>query len=227
MAARNNADWYAMMFDVHGIPWKRSDIAFLATGTPPLYHSWITTLNPEATEDALLRLVVQNVQQSGFSIKDSFHCLNLNEYGLVELFSASWIVANNIRTVDTSNWVQITSTTDLLLWETAWKEGGSPTNQRQFPDAMLSRNDVVFWGRKSATGFDAGVIANVSSDCVGLSNCFGQKAFPAAASLCATVAMEQEPEIPVVGYERGDDLVTALDSGFEATGPLSVWVKQA
>jgi hypothetical protein len=58
---------------------------------------------------------------------------------------------------------------------------------------------------------------------VGLSNCFGRGAFPAAATLCAELAQG----LPVVGYERGDDLHAALDVGFEATGPLRIWEKAA
>ncbi len=74
--------------------------------------------------------------------------------------------------------------------------------------------------RRESSGFDAGVIANVSNDCVGLSNCFGQNAFPAAATLCGEVS---HGELPIVGYERGDDLTTALNIGFSATGKLRIW----
>ena len=222
MAARNNADWYAMMFDVHGLRYGRSDIAFLAVDSPPPYHSWMTTLDPEARAD-LLSLIKQNMHCPGFGLKDSFDCFDLVAEGLKEHFSATWICADTIHPADTAGWTRITSTTDLLLWESAWKNGGSPSDQRQFPDAILDRSDVVFWGRCDSNGFDAGVIANVSTDCVGLSNCFGPAAFPAAAALCAELAQD----LPIVGYERGDDLAIALGTGFEATGTLRVWGKPA
>lgn len=107
-----------------------------------------------------------------------------------------------------------------MLWGAAWKEGGSPSDQRQFPNAILDRNDVVIQGRKEFNGFDAGVVANTFQDCVGLSNCFGQGAFPGAVTLCVEASHR---ELPIVGYERGDDLITALDIGFSATGKLRIW----
>lgn len=222
MAARNNADWYAMMFDVHGLRYHRSEIAFLATDTPPPYHSWMTTLDPTA-DRALLELVLQHLDRPGFGLKDGFHCLELSPHGLIELFSATWIWAGTVRTASATGWTRITSADDLLRWEAAWKDGGSPSDQRQFPDAILRRPDVFIWGRTTADGFDAGAVVNLSSDCVGLSNCFGRGAFPAAATLCAQLAQD----LPVVGYERGDDLRAALDSGFEATGLLRIWCKPA
>jgi len=225
MAAQNNADWYAMMFDVHGLRYRRSDIAFLAIDKPPPYHSRMTTVDPLAQEQ-LLQLISQNIHCTGFGVKDAFNCLQLESQGMTALFSANWIYADRIQSANTNNWVQIHSLDDLLLWENAWKAGGSPSNQTQFPKPILSRNDVFIWGRRSTTGFDAGVIANVSTDCVGLSNCFGQDAFPAAAALCAQLASSQPRKLPIVGYERGDDLDAALQSGFTTTGNLRVWVKQ-
>lgn len=222
MAARNNADWYTMMFDVHGLRYQRSDIAFLAIDTPPAYHSWMTTLDPTANR-ALHELISQNLGRPGFGLKDSFDCLGLGAHGLTELFSAAWIWAHTVKAASTTGWSRVTSATDLLRWEAAWRDGGSPSTRRQFPAAMLSRPDVVVWGRTAADGFDAGAMANLSSDCVGLSNCFGRGAFPAAAALCAGLA----PELPVVGYELGDDLSAALATGFEATGLLRIWGKPA
>lgn len=220
MAARNNADWYAMMFDVHGLRYRRSEIAFLALDTPPPYHSWMTTLDPTA-QRPLLELISQHLERPGFGLKDAFHCLELRAHGLTEHFCATWIWADTLQPASTTGWTRITSANDLLRWEAAWKDGGSPSDQRQFPAAILGRPEVHIWGRNSADGFDAGAVANLSSDCVGLSNCFGRGAFPAAATLCAELAQG----LPVVGYERGDDLSVALDAGFEATGLLRIWGK--
>ena len=222
MAARNNADWYAMMFDVHGLRYHRSEIAFLALDTPPPYHSWMTMLDP-AADRALLELISQNLDRPGFGLKDAFHCLELRPHGLIEHFSATWIWADTVQPASATGWTRITSADDLLLWEAAWKDGGSPSDQRQFPAAILGRPDVFIWGRATADGFDAGAVANLSSDCVGLSNCFGRGAFRAAAMLCAELAQD----LPVVGYERGDDLSAALDAGFEAAGLLRIWCKPA
>jgi len=219
MAAHNNADWYCMMFDLHGLQYQRTEIAFVGIDSPPSYHSWMTTLDPEAKAD-LSDLVQQNAYRPEFGIKDAFDSLAFLDENFIELFSATWIYSEKTHAVDTAGWNQITSVNDLLLWEAAWKKGGSPTNQRQFPNEILNRDDVVIWGRKKTDGYDAGVIANISKDCIGLSNCFGQDAYPAAAALCAELSKQ---EIPIVGYERGDSLADALSAGFSTTGKLRVW----
>jgi len=156
MAARNNADWYAMMFDVHGLRYHRSEIAFLALDTPPPYHSWMTTLDPTANR-ALLELISRNLDRPGFGLKDAFHCLELRPHGLIEYFSATRIWADTLQPTSAIGWTRITSPIDLLLWEAAWKDGGSPSDRRQFPVAILGRPDVYIWGRTTADGFDAGL----------------------------------------------------------------------
>lgn len=219
IAAQNNADWYSMMFDIHGLRYRRSQIAFLGTDSPPSYHSWMTTLDPQAHAE-LMQLVEQNDYRPTFGIKDAFDCLALHDKNFTERFSATWIYAEAVQESDTSRWTRIATVDDLLLWEAAWKRGGSPTDRQQFPAAILDRSDVVMWGRTGTDGFDAGVIANSSKDCIGLSNCFGQNAYPAAATLCSQVASGGRP---IVGYERGDDLAAALNVGFTTTGTLRIW----
>ena len=219
-AARNNADWYSMMFDIHGLLYQRSQSVFLAIDAPPPYHSWMTTLDP-ASDAEHLGLVSRHVFRPGFGIKDSFHRLDLATHGLVELFSAKWIWADAVPVADTTAWKRITSPENLNQWEAAWSSNGSPSDQQQFPPAILRRPEVAIWGRVAANGFDAGVVANISPDCVGLSNCFGDEAFPAAATLCAGYGQG----LAVVGYERDDGLAAALRSDFETTGTLRVWCK--
>ena len=221
MAARNNADWYAAMFDVHDLRYERSTAAFRAIDTPPPYFSWMTILEPVPSQ-VLLDLVTKEASRSEFGLKDSFHTLDLESLGLTELFTATWIWASETPGVDSLGWHRVTSIEDLSTWEQAWKDGGSPSDQRQFPDSVLDRQDLAFWGRASGSGFDAGAVANLSLDCVGMSNVFGSNAMPAAAMLCAGFG----PGLPVVGYEHGDGLAEALEVGFEPVGHLRVCGKQ-
>ncbi len=220
IAAHNNADWYAMMFDVHRLKYERSDAAFLALEKPPPFHSWITTTAP-SSETMLLNLVLENLQRPGFLIKDAFDCLALDNQGLIEFFSGTWIWNESVPPANTSNWRRVTTAEELLMWEAAWRNNDAPSKARQFPDAILQRDDVFIWGRECGDGFDAGVIANLSADCVGLSNCFGNNAYPAAAAICAAHADKR----PVVGYENGDDLIAAQSLGFTTTGTLRLWGK--
>ncbi|MEM7096738.1 MAG: hypothetical protein AAF541_00655 [Pseudomonadota bacterium] len=223
MGAKNNADWYCMMFDIHNIKYHRSDIAFLGLGPPPAYHSWMTTLDPTATL-TLQAILNNNLQQPKFGIKDAFDDLDMTETGLVELFEARWLwvdpASSLLRASIDQRWQKVSTAAALEIWERAWKHGGSPTANRQFPSAILDRSDVTIFGRVAGPGYDAGVIANRSKDCVGLSNLFGEQAMADAITLCAQTA----PSLPVVSYARGDELIEAQAVGMDVCGTLRVWV---
>jgi hypothetical protein len=64
-----------------------------------------------------------------------------------------------------------------------------------------------------------GAIGNISGDVMGLSNVFGVS-FSAAADAVQSL----NSGLPVVGYERGDDLVAARACGFTEVAPLRVWM---
>jgi len=71
----------------------------------------------------------------------------------------------------------------------------------------------------------AGAVARLGSGVVDVSNVF---AVPPGsvdwAELAAAIAV-YFPGRPLVGYERGEALTSALDSGFVPTGELMVWVR--
>ena len=72
----------------------------------------------------------------------------------------------------------------------------------------------------------AGGIANRAENVVGLSNVFTEVggAVSVWTDLAALTAMTF-PGLPLVGYETGDDLAAAVDSGFQAGDPLRVWAR--
>lgn len=216
MAAQNNADWYAMMWDLRDLRYTRDAQGFRAMGPPPPYHGWATLVPGAAVEE----LITPLLDKPGFAVKDGSGMHDLTGLGLVPMFTAQWLWYDGAAGAPTDRWEQVTTTADLAAWEEAWN-ASSPSDQRQFPDGILDRADVRLWGRKCDRGFDAGLIANLSQGCVGLSNCFGQGARNPATALCAQFGQGR----PVVGYERGEDLKEALNFGWQAVGPLTVWVK--
>ncbi|WP_108813935.1 hypothetical protein [Loktanella sp. Alg231-35] len=216
MAAQNNADWYAMMWDIRGLRYLRDAHGFRAIDPPPPYHSWVTAIQGAP----IAQLIAPLLDRPGFGVKDASGQFDLSDLALRRLISASWLWHPPDAGAETHGWEQITTPAALARWEVAWRDS-SPADQRQFPDAILAREDVSLWGRKAPQGYDAGVIANLSEDCVGLSNLFGTKARPAATALCAGFG----GGLPLVGYEWCDDLTTALASGWKSTGDLAVWVK--
>jgi hypothetical protein len=68
-------------------------------------------------------------------------------------------------------------------------------------------------------------VLNRSTGVIGLSNLFAAAPVDPAAiwSAALAAAADHFPGLPIVGYEYGDDLVPALDSGFTMLGPLRVW----
>ena len=59
----------------------------------------------------------------------------------------------------------------------------------------------------------------------GLSNAFSpRRSFDWSG--CLDAAWRRVGDVPLVGYERGADLERALDSGFEALGPLCIWERR-
>ena len=115
---------------------------------------------------------------------------------------------------------------DLSLWEEGWRKNGSPTDQRIFPEPILSRSDVFFLGRKSNGRFLSGCIANLSDGSVGLSNIFSESSSEDVFAEAADAVSAVNGDLPVVGYESGPELEHAARSGFDIVGDLRVLVSR-
>lgn len=217
LAAANNVDWYAMMWEVHGLRYKRDANGFRAIDPPPAYHGWAVAMPGAEIAD----LIAPALDKPGFAVKDASGQHDLTGLGLAKLFDASWIWHDGNAAATATDWQRITSADALVKWEAAWSTT-SPTTKPQFPPTILQRDDVRVFGRKAGDGFDAGFIANRSTGCVGLSNLFGSDAFPAATTLCAGFGNGK----PLVGYERGEALTQARAAGWTTTGDLTVWARQ-
>ena len=225
LAAHNNADWYEAMFTSHNLRFDRRSYAFIGHDKPPPYYSNLTILDPSNAH-----LVPQELSKlaqtfdGALGLKDSFCLLELKESGFEVLFEASWIWRQPEKTSMPNGWDVVSNGQELQDWEKAWKHNGSPTDQRIFPESLLSRSDVFFLGRKEGNKFTAGCIANTSDDCIGLSNVFAetpsQNSFIDAANATSSIASQK----PVVGYESGADLGLAMSSNFQSVGKLRILV---
>ena len=73
----------------------------------------------------------------------------------------------------------------------------------------------------------AGCAANHTPGVVGFSNFFAEDAErePIMASALGAVLL-LAPGLPVVGYDRGDDLAHAKRLGFQTVGALRVWLAE-
>lgn len=219
LAAANNADLYQAVFRGHGLRFRRSDIAFVALDRPPPYYSQMTVLSPDDPEAILEEIdALAQRTESTVGLKDGFATLDLAACGFETMFDAQWIWRAPQRAQ--TEWQVVSTSAGLEQWEEAWKLGGSPTDVQMFPPDMLGDTTITFLAKWDGDQIVAGCIANLSPDCVGLSNIFGSIAFAAAAKAVGALY----PSQPIVGYESGPDIEHARQAGFETIGPLRIWI---
>ncbi|MFJ8596115.1 hypothetical protein [Streptomyces sp. NPDC093598] len=228
-AARNNAEWCAAMCRAHGVAGEFGGRVWVAARRTPLYYPDAVTLGPGADREALLARV--DTALPGASVKDSFADLDLTEAGFRVLFEAQWIhrpagAAPATRTAPEPAglaWDVVGDRDALRSWAQAWDDGGDDSGL--FRDGLLADPGTFVISGRSADGcVVAGAVATRSERVVGVSNVFGPP--PTAWPLVLHAVGRLFPAAPVVGYEQGDDLATALRYGFETVGPLRVWVHE-
>lgn len=221
LAALNNALWCDGMCQAHGQPTEFTDQLWICRGTPPRYHSNLTTLQPNSLE------AVKKESPGGF--KDGFHDINADQFGYQLLFEASWIWLDSSEAGQTIfEWRRVLNDEELLAWEAGWATGGEDAvnHPRQFPPCLLQDQNNAFLGGYQNGHMVAGCILNLTKPVVGISN-----AFALGIDLAdlwhdlPLIANQTFPEVPMVGYERGEDLKAALDAGFQGIGNLRLWVK--
>lgn len=197
-AVRNNAEWCATVCRSYGIDGVFGADAWTSPRRTPPYYPDAVTIQPNASEADILAGIDPG---PGCSIKDSFADRDFSAAGFRVLFDAAWITCP--------------PASGSSYWKAAREWAGEPTAFR--PD-LLARQDIAF---RIAPDGTAGCIANRTGAVVGLSNVFGpDDVWPDAIAAVA----QAFPGLPIVGYESGERLQSALRHGFSAIGPLRVWV---
>lgn len=222
-AARNNAEWCAA---VSRSGHFRDALWCSPHRTPPLYPDAVT-LTPDATAAEVLAGV--DTAAPGCSVKDSFVALDLALAGFEVLFEAQWMH----RPAGTAaapaggrlEWDELEAPGELAAWEAAW-EGEESTGL--FHEGLL-REGVVFLAGRDGSRITAGAVLSTGGGVVGVSNVFAHDDADADAAWAAALdaAARHWPELPVVGYEHGQDLDTAVRAGFTPLGPLRIWLHTA
>ncbi len=124
-------------------------------------------------------------------------------------------------------WSVLEDESELSAWEAAWNDNDANVtpDPRLWIPTIFHDPDVTFLVGRMDGEIVAVGIADRTGDVIGLSNVFARSTTDIAIwpGIIAKTA-ELFPDMPIVGYERGDDLTDALYHGFEAIGDLSVWI---
>ncbi|MBG0857685.1 hypothetical protein I2W78_39025 [Streptomyces spinoverrucosus] len=226
-AARNNAEWCAAMSRSHGLAGEFGAQAWAAASRTPQFYPDAVTLVPGADRTALAARI--DTTAPGATVKDSFADLNLTEVGFRVLFEAQWIYRPPSKPTPASDlvWDVAGDPDKLRAWALAWDDGDG--NADLFRPELLDDPATFVLAGQSADGRTvAGAVANQSDDVVGISNVFALDGGPDAVWPVVLGAVNRLfPTMPVVGYERGDDLAAAVRHGFEPVGPLRIWLHGA
>ncbi|MFI6096727.1 hypothetical protein ACIA8G_14295 [Lentzea sp. NPDC051213] len=222
-AARNNAEWCAAVCRSHGIPTIFSETAWHSAHRTPLYYPDAVTLRPDAG-DFLHEL---DTASPGCSIKDSFATLDLTSDGFVEVFTAQWIhrpAGLSTPRPSAPRAERVSTAAHLRDWQAAWRDDEDTPDV--FRPALLADPSVLVLAVHEGKDLCGGMILNRGAGLVGVSNLFAVDGGDTSAVwTCAlTAAADHFPWLPLVGYERGDDLAPALANGFTVLGPLRVWL---
>lgn len=224
-AARNNAEWCAVMNRSHGLTGEFDEAAWsAATRTAPYYPDAVTLARGVDAVGLLSRI---DTTQPGASVKDSFADLDLTPAGFEVLFDAHWIhrPAGTPTALSDLAWHVADTPASLRAWAFAWDDEGGDADLFR-PELLEDPSTFVLAGHRGDGPVVAGAIAVRSDNVVGISNTFTTDDGPATAwPLVLTAAHHLFPALPLVGYEHGDDVDDAACHGFEVIGPLRVWLQ--
>ena len=234
LAAWNNAVWCDAVCRAHGRPGTfREAVWVTQQPAPPYFPNAITLRGSEARaiHAAAVQELIAARLPGEWAIKDSFCTLELHWLGFSVLFEAEWVYrpASRPRPDDRINgvhWIRITEAKELAAWEAAWGAGQEPFEgwPRLFPDMLLTNGDIAVIAGVRKGEIVAGAVGNRTGAVVGLSNLFlpreESRDFWAG---CLGQVIDIFPGLPIVGYDRGEILADARETGFEVVGHLRVW----
>jgi hypothetical protein len=218
LAVRENATWCDVVCQSHRLrPDADARIWWSNRRTPSLYPDAIT-LDPEVGEfDVLARIH----DAPGASVKDSFAALDLAPDGYRVLLDAAWFARPPGPVTDDPGvtFERIADKFTFSAWRHAW---GGPDDVL-LPGLLRTGGVTIVGARTPNERYDRGGILHRTTiggtQVVGLSNTFGPLGDVALA------AARTAPDAWIVGYDDAD-VVTALGAhGFEACGPLRLWVR--
>jgi hypothetical protein len=173
---------------------------------PRFYPNAVTTVPGEAAvaeQRKAIDILGSSNLPGRWAVKDSFNQLELGRAGFDVLLEARWIRNAMPDTVATAS---------DIVWSRVAK---GPVEGADF---------AMFEGRRGFLLVAGGMLYRAEG-VVGIANVVAEAADAVAVwRSLALLAAKAFPRTTLVGYESGDELGAALDAGFEAGDPLTVWV---
>jgi hypothetical protein len=188
-----------------------------------------------------------------YGVKDSFARLDLAPLGLAPLFDAEWIAwdpaPDERPSAEGLRWQAVSDAAGLARWEAAWAGDGDVAGL--FRPDLLADPACAILGCYRDGALAGGAIAYTAAGVISMSNVFSagrpdgtlrprtlrprtlrprtlrpEKLRPEKLWRSAMRAVSAlRPGLPVVGYERGEDLAAAREAGGQVLGPLRVWTR--
>ncbi|MCE7065741.1 hypothetical protein [Dyadobacter sp. CY326] len=233
-AALNNAQWCDFVCSSYGNTglWTKS-IWVNKEGNLPFYPNAVTLVGSEGILDQRqwLRDVISSSLLGQFVVKDSFHTLDLSDFGFNVLFEANWIfkLPSDRLEVDRHHWVNIKGERALGLWEMEWSKFNQVpyrSNNRFFRAELLLRPEIhILLAFQNGEPVGGGIIS-AGNGVVGISNLFysPDRNIPIWNGLCYH-ANQFFPGFTNVSYVVDNALPFAIEVGFKPIGSLRVWKK--
>ena len=220
-AVINNARWCDAVCRSHGYPGQFTGRLWTSVRHALPFYPNAITLSPDAT---VAEVTAGQNPSRPFAIKDSFARLDLAPHGLTPLFDATWIAVPTPAGGDDPSWGAVTDRGELVRWEAAWAGGGEVIGL--FQPALLDDPDCAVLACRRDGAQVGGAIAYTAGGVTGISNVFksGIADDPLWAGAVRAIARVR-PGLPIVGYERGEDLAAARQAGFTVLGPLRIWAR--
>jgi len=195
-----------------------------AETVPRFYPNVVSLTTGESDIDEqrqIVEMLLKSHLPGRWAVKDSFKTLDIARLGFDVLFEANWIrkVEPKAPTPGSAP-PRSHAAVSGLSWERA-KPGGEG-----FPASLFSDdNFAMFSGRRDGAVTAGGTLYR-SDGVVGISNVTADvDEAPAVWRDLAMLAAVTFPNLPIVGYESGDELKAARRAGFEVGDPLRIWVK--
>lgn len=180
-AAHNNALWCEAVCAVHDTCGEfHRDFWLNRMEIDRLYPNLVTLSGSEgvsAQKKAVAELIRAR-RRDGWSVKDSFQNLDLDDLGFSPLFEAQWLSlaearGGDGRDVDDVQWTTIGDGHGLDSWELAWRKANAEVGSALlFKPELLDRNDIRFVMAISNGVCVGGGVLNAGAGVVGLTNLF-------------------------------------------------------